>query len=174
MPSATVCDPLGTCKWWCQEAKKKVPAPQPAIVADYNKCVGGVDSVDRYMSYYRIKVRTEKWTARFFTHFLDLAVCNAWIEYQRDAQVMGVPKKEALPLLQFKQDIAETLIRGNPTCNGKKSSDAPATDNSRPVQLPNTDTRTERFWPFSRILPSKKCDAVRKRELQRKNKSEMH
>lgn len=110
--------------------------------------MGGVDLVDRYVSYYRIQIKTKKWTARLFTHFLDLAVCNAWIQYQRDTQAMGTPKKEVLSQLQFKQDIAETLIRGNPAPNNKQRHDTPAADNTRPVQLPNIDTRSDRFDHF--------------------------
>lgn len=85
---------------------------------------------------------------RLFTHFLDLAVCNAWILYQCDAQAMGIPKKEVLSQLQFKQDIAETLIRENPMHNRKETSDPPATDNSRPVQLPNLDICRDGFVHF--------------------------
>nr|XP_037286102.1 piggyBac transposable element-derived protein 3-like [Rhipicephalus microplus] len=169
MTSAVGCDPVATCMRWCKEAKKKVPVPQPAIVAHYNKFMGGVDLVDRYVSYYRINIKTRKWTVRFFTHFLDLAVCNSWILYQRDAQAMGIPKKQVLSQLQFKQDIAETLIRENPMHNRKERSDPPATDNSRPVQLPNLDTRRDRFDHFPEFCSPK--NAMRCRNENCKGKT---
>ncbi|KAH9379949.1 hypothetical protein HPB48_001424 [Haemaphysalis longicornis] len=50
--------------------------------------------------------------------------------------------------MQFKQDIAETLIRGNRMHNLKERTDPPATDNSRPVHLQNPNTCRDRFDHF--------------------------
>ncbi|KAL3185346.1 hypothetical protein MRX96_030163 [Rhipicephalus microplus] len=138
MSSAVGCEPVATCMRWCIEAKKKVPVPQPAIVAHYNKFMGGLDLVNRYVSYYQINIKTRKW-------------------------------KEVLSQLQFKQDIAETLIRENPMHNRKERSDPPATDNSRPVQLPNLDTRRDRFDHFPEFCSLK--NAMRCRNENCKGKT---
>ncbi|KAH9384288.1 hypothetical protein HPB48_026281 [Haemaphysalis longicornis] len=37
---------------------------------------GEVDLIDRFVSYYRISMRTKKWTVRVFAQFLDMACCN--------------------------------------------------------------------------------------------------
>lgn len=104
-------NPEGTCRRWSKEQKQKVDIPQPYCVKAYNKNMGGVDLVDRYVSYYRTKIRTKKWTVRVFAHFLDLAVANSWIEYRNDCKLMDVAAKDMLDQFEFKNRIAETLIR---------------------------------------------------------------
>ncbi|KAH9359624.1 hypothetical protein HPB48_021613 [Haemaphysalis longicornis] len=73
--------------------------------------MGGVDLVDRYVSYYRTEDPYKKWTVRVFAHFLDLAVANSWIEYRNDCKLMDVAAKDMLDQFEFKNRIAETLIR---------------------------------------------------------------
>lgn len=168
LSSAVGCDPIGMCKRWSKEEKKKITVPQPAIVSLYNRCMGGVDLADRYVAYYRIKIKTRKWTIRFFTHFLDLAVSNAWIEYRRDAQELDIPKKEILPLLQFKQDIAETLIKANSTENSRteRASNEPTINRTRPVQLPNNDTRSDHFDHFPEYCQLENAMRCRKKNCK--------
>lgn len=72
--------------------------------------MGGVDLNDRFTAYYRTKIRTKKWTVRVYAHFLDPAVCNGWVEYQEHRAQHGMPRKEVLDLLDFKLQIAESLI----------------------------------------------------------------
>lgn len=38
------CDHVGTCKRWCKEAKKMAAVPQPAVAAEYSRCVGDTRS----------------------------------------------------------------------------------------------------------------------------------
>lgn len=105
--------PEGTCRRWSKEERKKVDVPQPHCIKIYNKNMGGVDLADRYVSYYRTKIRTKKWTIRVFAHFLDLAVANAWIEYRNDCKLMDVAAKDILDQFEFKNRVAETLIRAH-------------------------------------------------------------
>ncbi|KAL3219426.1 hypothetical protein MRX96_030440 [Rhipicephalus microplus] len=105
--------PEGTCRRWSKEDRKKVDVPQPHCIKIYNKNMGGVDLADRYVSYYRTKIRTKKWTIRVFAHFLDLAVANAWIEYRNDCKLMDVAAKDILDQFQFKNRVAEALIRAH-------------------------------------------------------------
>jgi hypothetical protein len=51
---------------------------QPFLVATYNDGMGGVDSMDRYLSQYRPGVRGKKWWWPLFTHALNLSVVAAW------------------------------------------------------------------------------------------------
>lgn len=62
--------------------KKKVKEKQLDAVVKY-ECMGGVDLIDCFISYYWISMRTKQWTVRRFAEFLDMACCNGWIEYKR-------------------------------------------------------------------------------------------
>ena len=43
---------------------------------EYNNKMGGVDLTDRMISYYRMSVRTKKWTLWMLMHFTDVALAN--------------------------------------------------------------------------------------------------
>ncbi|KAH6933982.1 hypothetical protein HPB50_019370 [Hyalomma asiaticum] len=113
LSSAFGTEPEGKCRRWEKDEKKKVDVTQPDVVKKYNANMGGVDLIDRYISYYRISLRTRKWTVRVFAHFLDLACCNSWIEYQRDCERALTPKKERLDLLEFKSNIANVFLKAD-------------------------------------------------------------
>ncbi|KAH9378698.1 hypothetical protein HPB48_015791 [Haemaphysalis longicornis] len=73
--------------------------------------MGGMELVDRYVCFYRTKIRIKNWTVRVFAHFLDLSGANSWIEYRNDCKLMDVDAKDMLPQFEFKNRIAETSIR---------------------------------------------------------------
>ncbi|XP_049520990.1 piggyBac transposable element-derived protein 3 [Dermacentor silvarum] len=105
---------------WSKDKKKKVKVPQPHAVAEYNQFMGGVDLIDRFVSYYRISMRTKKWTVRVFAQFLDIACCNGWIEYKRLCEQSATPKQQRLDLLTFKMDIAIALIKAETSPRSKR------------------------------------------------------
>src|SRR6218665_1150261 len=45
-----------------QETEKYISVTRPDIVNQYNANMGGMDLMDRIISYYRISARTKKWT----------------------------------------------------------------------------------------------------------------
>ncbi|GBP29505.1 PiggyBac transposable element-derived protein 3 [Eumeta japonica] len=47
--------PIGSCKRWCKVEKKKIDVAQPAVVKNYNTCMGGIDLCDRLIAYYRVQ-----------------------------------------------------------------------------------------------------------------------
>ncbi|KAK7918765.1 hypothetical protein WMY93_010049 [Mugilogobius chulae] len=53
-----------SCEQWSKTEQKYVTVTRPNIVCEYNSKMGGVDMSDRMMSYYRMCVRTKKWTIR--------------------------------------------------------------------------------------------------------------
>ena len=74
-------DPEDERRRWCKREKKYVAVKRPAIIHQYNSKMGGVDLCDRMLAYYRIKMRTKKWTVRTMMHFIDLTLVNSSILY---------------------------------------------------------------------------------------------
>ncbi|EEC04456.1 hypothetical protein IscW_ISCW003374 [Ixodes scapularis] len=64
--------------------------------------------MDFLLSLYRIKIKSRKWTLRALFHFVDIAVCNAWLEYIQDHPDMR--RSRLLDLMHFRLQIAEALI----------------------------------------------------------------
>ncbi|VVC98367.1 unnamed protein product [Leptidea sinapis] len=56
----------------------------PEIVRKYNHAVGGIDLLDQLMSYYRTFIKLKKWPLRMIFHASDLAVVQAFREYEID------------------------------------------------------------------------------------------
>ncbi|XP_068083226.1 piggyBac transposable element-derived protein 3-like [Anabrus simplex] len=103
-------EPPTTCKRWSKEEKKKVVIPQPLIVKYYNEKMGGVDLCDRFMSYYRCYIRTNKWPVRMFNHFIDLIIVNCWIMYHRWCAGSGIIRQKRLSLMDYKMHVGKALI----------------------------------------------------------------
>ncbi|KAG5864540.1 hypothetical protein JTB14_007595 [Gonioctena quinquepunctata] len=83
-------------------------------------------------------IRSKKLTLRMFTHGIDLACVNAWLEYRAQAILLGVPKKQILDLLHFRAYVGEALILSS-TSGPKKggrpsdvSDEGPLTPKSSP------------------------------------------
>uniref|UniRef100_A0A671XXE1 Si:ch211-255f4.7 n=1 Tax=Sparus aurata TaxID=8175 RepID=A0A671XXE1_SPAAU len=86
--------PEDTCQRWDKKLKRYVTVSRPNIICEYNSKMGGVDLVDRMMSYYRMSVRTKKWTLRMLMHFTDLALANSWLLYRKDLTVCELADDE--------------------------------------------------------------------------------
>ena len=90
---------------------------QPQVVTMYNNGMGGVDLLDQLISYYRIFIKSKKWTLRVIFHFVDVAVCASWIEYRKECIANKVVPK---PLLEFKQLLGRSLTCINRTDSRKR------------------------------------------------------
>ncbi|GBP08860.1 PiggyBac transposable element-derived protein 3 [Eumeta japonica] len=103
--------PIGSCKRWCKVEKKKIDVAQPAVVKNYNTCMGGIDLCDRLIAYYRSSMRTRRWPVRAFSHFVDLAIVNCWIMYTRCCNHEGITAKDKLGLLQYRLNLATAMAK---------------------------------------------------------------
>ncbi|KAG7500881.1 hypothetical protein JOB18_032661 [Solea senegalensis] len=105
-----VTQPEDTCQRWDKKLKRYVTISRPSIIREYNSKMGGVDLVDRMMSYYSMSVRTKKWALRMIMHFTDLALANSWLLYRKDLTVCGTPKKSIMQFLEFRMEVAKTFL----------------------------------------------------------------
>uniref|UniRef100_A0AAV2MH94 PiggyBac transposable element-derived protein domain-containing protein n=1 Tax=Knipowitschia caucasica TaxID=637954 RepID=A0AAV2MH94_KNICA len=102
--------PEDTCKRWDKKQKRYVTISRPSVIREYNSKMGGVDLVDRMMSYYRMSVRAKKWTLRMLMHFTDLALANSWLQYRKDLTACSTPKKSIIQFLEFRTEVAQTFL----------------------------------------------------------------
>lgn len=82
-----------------------------------------------------------------FTHAIDLACANSWLEYKNEAIVLEVEKKKNLDLLHFRAHIAEVLIKAHKTPSRKRGRPSTAlleearTPTSSRTSSPSVETR---------------------------------
>lgn len=93
-----------------KNSKQKITIERPQIVRDYNLNMGGVDLMNQMISYYRIFIRSKKWTLRMVTHFIDFSIVQSWIEYKIDCENSKIPKRQIMDLLAFRMKLAEQLV----------------------------------------------------------------
>ncbi|XP_052004312.1 piggyBac transposable element-derived protein 3-like [Xyrauchen texanus] len=102
--------PEDTCQRWDKKIKQYVTVSRPSIIREYNIKMGGVDLMDRMISYYRMSIRTKKWTMRMVMHFTDLALANSWLLYRKDHAVCAGSKTRPIQFLQFRMEVAKILL----------------------------------------------------------------
>ncbi|XP_060862211.1 piggyBac transposable element-derived protein 3-like [Metopolophium dirhodum] len=121
---------------WDKKIKEYDTVERPEVIQLYNKSMGGVDKIDQLIAYYRIFLKSKKWTLRMVFHSIDMAICNSWLEYLQDCNLLGIEKKKQMDLLHFKMRLADNLInlgrcdnikrpRGRPTSASTPSPSPP-------------------------------------------------
>lgn len=93
-----------------KSSKQKISINRPQIVREYNINMGGVDLMNQLISYYRISIRSKKWTLRMITHFIDFTIVNSWNEYRIDCEKSAIPKRQVMDLLAFRMYLADQLV----------------------------------------------------------------
>ncbi|KAJ2937295.1 hypothetical protein O0L34_g19536 [Tuta absoluta] len=103
-------EPVNKCNRWCKKTKRYIEIDRPFVIQQYNNMMGGVDMLDRVISFYRISARTKKWTVRLIFHSFDFAAAAAWLVYRHEAQLLELPKKKILDYLDFKVEISNSML----------------------------------------------------------------
>ena len=85
--------------------------------------MGGVDTLDAYLAYYRIYIRSKKYYLRLFFHLLDLTVVNNWLHYRRDCESLAIPRQKQKDQLAFKLALAYHLCKHGKRIAGEKRED---------------------------------------------------
>lgn len=75
-------EPAGSAKRWSTAEKRRIEIPQPYLIGQYNKNMGGVDRMDQNIATYRISIRSRKWWWPLFAYMVDVAMQNAWLIYR--------------------------------------------------------------------------------------------
>jgi len=112
----------------------------------------GVDKIDQLIAYYRIFLKSKKCTLRMVFHSIDMAICNSWLEYLQDCNLLGIEKKKQMDLLRFKMRLADNLInlgrfnnikrpRGRPTSASTPSPSPPSKKKTAKESKPYQETR---------------------------------
>lgn len=101
------------CRRWCKGEKRYLLVNRPRVIRNYNNNMGGVDLADRMLAVCPYRYRTKKWTQRFISHMVDMAVSNSWILYKKDKIKQHVPMKKVLQLRGFKNELGEYLIENH-------------------------------------------------------------
>lgn len=94
--------PLATASRYSQTEKKRIELPQPQIIKQYNKNMGGTDLMDNHINTYRISIRGKKWWHCIFTWLFDVAMSNAWLIYRR--------KSPATSQLAFRRQVVRDML----------------------------------------------------------------
>ena len=89
---------------WDKSKKKYVYISRPAVLGAYNKGIGGVNSADQKMAFYRIDTKIIKWYKLMAYNFVKLSLVNSYI------LIKAVTRQEGLPLFKFKLDVALALM----------------------------------------------------------------
>lgn len=136
---------------WDKKKARYVDIKQPEVVNDYNFAMGGVDLLDQYISYYRIFIKSKKWTLRIISHFIDFASVISWIEYKEDYKNLGEDSSQMLDLYHFRLRLAKLLVtanhnkRGRPPANQDPVNTQPNIKKSRNEVRPLDDIRHDGF-----------------------------
>ena len=81
---------------------------KPLIILDYNETKGGVDTMDKKITAYTCKRKTNRWPVVVFSNILDVSVNNACVLFISVFQDWNVTKHHRRRL--FIQTIDESLI----------------------------------------------------------------
>lgn len=92
---------------WDRISKSKKSVPQPKIIHNYNKGMGGVDKMDSLIAVYRTRIRQRKWYWPLVAYLLDVSVVNSWLLMKK----IMPDAPEAESLLSFRRYLALSFLK---------------------------------------------------------------
>ena len=114
---------------------------KPLAVEQYNTFMGGIDKLDRFLSYNGFTRRTLKWWRKAFFAVFDIAVVNGYILY---TQAEHTNKK--LTHMQFRIELAKQLPPEVCHTLPSSSNTSIVSSHSSQSSLPPTSRLTERHF----------------------------
>lgn len=84
---------------------------RPAIVAEYNKFMGGIDLHDAVTALYRYSIRSKRWYMYIFYYTINMMVVNAWLRHRKHA---GLLHTKSMKLADFQASLATQLVALQP------------------------------------------------------------
>lgn len=141
--------PTNQVQRWNKKERKKIPVPQPSIISNYNKHMGGVDHHDWLLEKHHISVRGKKWYWCLFTRMIDMAIVNGCVLYNM------IHEGNKLSIKEYRREVAYSYLKSG---HGQKIS------KGRPFSLP----QTSRSNIPEDIRYDSKNHIVAKREKQRR------
>lgn len=96
---------------WSKSEKRFIEVEQPEAVKVYNIFMGGVDFLDRLISYYPMTMRKRRWPPKVILHLLSLTVATCWIEYRERELKKSLKKKQIIDFLAFRDEIVQSLCK---------------------------------------------------------------
>lgn len=97
--------PVAYKKRYSRADKKHVQVRCPNMIDGYNRTMGGVDILDRFLSQYRPTMTGKKWWYCFYTHAINICTVAAW---RIHCEVGG--KMDQLEFLRY---VVRTLLQGS-------------------------------------------------------------
>lgn len=109
-------EPLASAQRWNKAKMARAPIPQPRIIYNYNRYMGGVDQHDWLLEKHGISIRGKKWYWCLFTRVIDMAIVNAYILYKH------IHGKSSISIKDFRRAIACHYLKighGRPILKGR-------------------------------------------------------
>ncbi|CAF2857121.1 unnamed protein product [Rotaria sp. Silwood2] len=106
-------EPKTKLKRWDKEKRCRVDLVAPQIINNYNKFMGGVDSMDMLIAFHPIPFKSKRWYSRIIWRILDVMIINSWII--RNSRLCGDDSYSSAShgkfrLFHFKSEIAKFLL----------------------------------------------------------------
>ena len=98
--------PTTKVKRWIKKDKRFREVQQPYMITQYNRSMGGVDTLDRLLASYRPVLRSKKWYLNLFSNALNLAVVASWRVHQA-----SVESRNAKSHLDFRRSLTVALLK---------------------------------------------------------------
>lgn len=110
---STIPSGISKCKRWksivtnnSRESWTQVELDIPDVIELYNQGMGGTDSIDQRLAYYRPKIKTISWIPKVLIHLMNVTVFNSFVIYR---DLVSKTSDKRCILLDFIRNLATSL-----------------------------------------------------------------